>query len=92
MEYACREERGKYIDPDNRIIARTTDADFFLITHRSAPLASRYEIRSKSRHVSLSLSNSTAEAALSDLRVWARNHNRCLLTYSSYQPQAQSSK
>ena len=85
MEYECREEIGKYINPDNRIIARTTDADFYLITHRNAPKgADRFEIQSRSKNVSLSLSADSSDHAIDSLRQWAADNKRCLLTYCKY--------
>ncbi len=84
-------ERGRKIDPDNRLIAKVSDADFFLIHDREAPQSKCFMIKSTGKNVSLSLSNSTIEAALSDLGVWATNHKRCLLTYSIYPPSANNS-
>ncbi len=91
-KYECRKDNGKIIDPDNRIIARTTDADFFLITNRNAPKGtSRFEIRSKGA-VALSLSDDNPDSLVKDLKAWARLNNRCLLTYFTCKPKAQSAK
>ena len=81
--YESREDNGKQIDPDNRIIARTTDTDFYLVINREAPKAARYEIRSKSKPP-LSLSADSTDHAVDSLRQWATDNKRCLLTYHVY--------
>ena len=80
-KYEYRSVNGKYIDPDNRMIGKVTDADFFLVHNRDAPQTARYKIESRSKSIALSLSNSTIDAAIADLKTWATNHKRVLLTY-----------
>ena len=75
---------GKHIDPENRLIARTTDADFFLVIDKAAPPETRYKIRSRG-NVRLTLSGADPDTIINDLRQWSRNHARCLLTFYCHQ-------
>lgn len=81
MRYEQREERGRVVDLNNRLVAEVTGARFYLSEDHSAPPERHYQINGRGQGVRVSLYADTANHAVNTLREWAQNHGRCLLTY-----------
>lgn len=78
-KFKIRKDAGRSIDKDCYIIAKVIGTDFYLQHHDGRPQA--YEIRSKGK-ATLSLSGEDPEVLINQLRAWAANHSKCLLTYN----------
>ena len=79
--YEEREQKGRPVDLNNRLVAEVIGARFYLSEDQKAPPERRYKIQSRGQGVRVSLSADTANHAVDDLRLWAANHKRCLLSF-----------
>ena len=79
-KFKIRKDAGRSIDKNCYVIAKVIGTDFFLLHHDRKPQA--YEIRSKGGRVDLSFSGEDPEDLINQLRAWAVNHSRVLLTYN----------
>lgn len=78
-KFKIRKDAGRSINKNCYVIARVIGTDFYLLHQDRKPQA--YEIRSKGK-ADLSFSGEDPEDLINQLRAWAVNHSRVLLTYN----------